>query len=412
MWLLESIELGKMHNLKSRIKRRKQGMTKHGHDLPSSSTASVGAEWEFLNFNPFVYGPKRTASTESNPNVSLLRATQSSHEDFYEFPTSTKLPPPREAGSGAAFRSDAPQLPPPPLPLPPTVLRRKETPTQRLLNDPRYRHSLHSTFDLFHPPLPHPQSPTSGSSTRGVGGVAEPGQNPVLVNPGTSEVDNGGGKSSGSIFYLPSPSPPSQAPAHPYSQNSKRNSLSILDTPNSTFDSCPPLIPLQASASSTSFSSGKNLGKGCSRSDSGIGTMTPRRSPPLPPSPLTTKNLEVKAEVKELAKNPPTSPKTVKIKSPLVLRHSKSKSKSSQGPSKLPLRVVASSSASSPASPSASSPGRMKSTYTSAPFFVGVRGNGLLGLGKMSPNQPSCKERLSLDAGSAGCGIWIGKVII
>src|SRR5688572_18481364 len=86
-----------MQNLKSRIRRRKQAL---GRGTTSSASTSVGVDWEFVNFNPVVYGPKKLAtdathlspnSSQESENVSLLRASRSHSEDYYEFPTSAKL---------------------------------------------------------------------------------------------------------------------------------------------------------------------------------------------------------------------------------------------------------------------------------------------------------------------------------
>lgn len=215
--MLFEISEFKMHNLKSRIKRKKQGMTRH--DIPSSSTSSVGADWEFVNFNPFVYGPKRTASAESPPNVALIRATQSSHEDFYEFPTSTKLPTPTT--SVASSQPDAPEAPP--------VVRRLLE-RQGARRDRHYRHSLHSTYDLFHP-VPSRQPNLSINEIPRL--TEEIGSNPNAESDSTPQNSS----IRGSKFYVPPPVP----------GTSRRSSLTILDTPNSAIDSCPPLIPFPAS---------------------------------------------------------------------------------------------------------------------------------------------------------------------
>lgn len=95
MWLTENRFV--MHNLKTRIKRRKESPKKSQSNQPEPSSTSVEADWQFVNFNPFFYGARRP-STEHNPS-SALGTTESQapqqqkelNEDFYEFPTSTKL---------------------------------------------------------------------------------------------------------------------------------------------------------------------------------------------------------------------------------------------------------------------------------------------------------------------------------
>jgi hypothetical protein len=127
MWLQITEYSERMNNLKTRIKRRKES-PKKSHPAEPSST-SVGADWQFVNFNPIFYGannrrsiacPLEYANSGVLPNTSALddscnnapleqNQQQSNHnrlstnssssacgpcessEDFYEFPTSTKL---------------------------------------------------------------------------------------------------------------------------------------------------------------------------------------------------------------------------------------------------------------------------------------------------------------------------------
>ena len=144
-----------MHNLKTKIKKTKQNLSRghhhHHHDpFPSSSSSGGGAaskavegEWQFVNFNPVVYGPKRSSSLEEEP-VPLLQAVSTSsyhhhhNEDYYEFPTSTKL----QAHKNGQHH-ELQQL-----------QREKEAPVQvrGRLDTPRnkhLRHSLNSAFDLL-----------------------------------------------------------------------------------------------------------------------------------------------------------------------------------------------------------------------------------------------------------------------
>lgn len=129
-----------MHNLRTRIKRRKEALRKTSHLLEGSSSktsSEVEADWQFVNFNPCMYGPRKsiengdavanvvggciaaavgssvsgsltnlnqqtgngssgsgnTTLTSQNSNVSVVSSMSvpGSTEDFYEFPTSTNL---------------------------------------------------------------------------------------------------------------------------------------------------------------------------------------------------------------------------------------------------------------------------------------------------------------------------------
>lgn len=138
MWLTE-YTADQMHNLRTRIKRRKEALRKTSHLLEGSSSktsSEVEADWQFVNFNPCMYGPRKslengdtvssvvggciaaavgssvsgsltnlsqqtgsngsgnTTLTSQNSNVSVVSSSVSvpgSTEDFYEFPTSTNL---------------------------------------------------------------------------------------------------------------------------------------------------------------------------------------------------------------------------------------------------------------------------------------------------------------------------------
>jgi hypothetical protein len=184
-----TVYCAQMHNLKSRIKRRRHA--RGTQELSSSSsTASVGADWEFVNFNPFVYGPKRPTSSDSC-NVSLVRATQSHHEDYYEFPTSTKL-----HTSPSSVSS-------------PSQLRNNEGRENHVHN--RYqRHSLSSALDFLTPDQPpaHHSHLVPSPLTLSPSQTPAPVQNP-LDSPSNSK------------FYLPTP---------PHAESSRRSSLTSVNS--------------------------------------------------------------------------------------------------------------------------------------------------------------------------------------
>lgn len=139
MWLTE-YTADQMHNLRTRIKRRKEALRKtsnFSNEGSSKSSSSVEADWQFVNFNPCMYGPRKsidngealanaiggciatsvgaslsgsltnlhlqansengssqTTLTSQTSNVSICSSVSSvpgSTEDFYEFPTSTNL---------------------------------------------------------------------------------------------------------------------------------------------------------------------------------------------------------------------------------------------------------------------------------------------------------------------------------
>jgi len=104
MWIFDTSPVEQMHNLKTRIKRRKQtGQNSNNNGHASSSNGDSGnsaggsskveGEWQFVNFNPFVYRGS-SESKKSSPSSTLEQSTNSRRvhtEDYYEFPTSTKL---------------------------------------------------------------------------------------------------------------------------------------------------------------------------------------------------------------------------------------------------------------------------------------------------------------------------------
>lgn len=196
-----------MHNLRTRIKRRKEALRKTGHSFEGSSSksSSVEADWQFVNFNPCMYGPRKSiengdsvaavigtyvnvdgssvsgsitnihqACTGENSVEGLTRqdskvsvgSVQSSSstvlgstEDFYEFPTSTNLKQIVPACSNNANLVHQQQSQVVPSVSPEGILPQREKdgglPCKRdsLIHQKQLRHSITSAFDLLPSPI-------------------------------------------------------------------------------------------------------------------------------------------------------------------------------------------------------------------------------------------------------------------